>query len=124
MRAFETSAVLARETVREIARAGLDPQEFFHEVSIRIRRVVPHDASGWMTLDPDTMLPNGALETDKPPELVRALWRNELLEVDVHQVADMAQWPLPEPRAFPSRRPGETRDVRSARHAERQSRRD
>ena len=94
MRAFETSAVLARETVREIARAGLDPQQFFYEVSLRIRRVVPHDASGWMTLDPDTLLPNGAFETDKPPELVRALWRNELLEADVHKLADIAEWPL------------------------------
>jgi DNA-binding CsgD family transcriptional regulator len=92
---FDTSAVLAREAVRKIALAGLGPQEFFYEVSVRIRRVVPHDASGWMTVDPDTLLPNGALETDKPPELVHALWRNELVEPDVQKLADVARWSVP-----------------------------
>jgi DNA-binding CsgD family transcriptional regulator len=94
-RAFDTSAVLAREVVGTLAGANLDPQEFLHEVSIRIRRVVPHDASGWMTLDPDTMLPSGVLETSKPPDLVTALWRNELLDADVPKMVEIAQWPLP-----------------------------
>jgi DNA-binding CsgD family transcriptional regulator len=91
----DTSAVLAREAISKLSRADLEPQEFFYEVSSRIRRVVPHDASGWMTLDPDTMLPGGTLETEKPPELVRALWRNELLVPDVHKLVELARRPLP-----------------------------
>jgi DNA-binding CsgD family transcriptional regulator len=90
-----TSAVVAREAVTKLGRAGLEPQEFFYEVSGRIRRVVPHDASGWMTLDPDTMLPSGTLETEKSPELVRALWRNELLMPDVHKLVELARRPSP-----------------------------
>jgi DNA-binding CsgD family transcriptional regulator len=93
--AFDTSAVIAREAVRKVGRSGVEPQEFFYEVAVRIRRVVPYDASGWMSLDPDTMLPSGALETDKSPELVRRLWRNELLEGDVHKLAELADRPSP-----------------------------
>jgi DNA-binding CsgD family transcriptional regulator len=87
---LDTSAALAREAVRTLGRSALEPQEFFYEVSVRIRRAVPHDASGWMTLDPDTMLSSGTLETEKSPELVRALWRNELLIPDVHKLAELA----------------------------------
>ena len=58
----DTSAALAREAVRKLIGGGLDPDEFLHEVSARVRRVVPHDSSAWMTLDPDTLLPNGALQ--------------------------------------------------------------
>jgi DNA-binding CsgD family transcriptional regulator len=86
---IDTSAALAREAARKLMGGGLDPHELLYEMSTRIRRVVPHDASGWMTLDPDTMLPSGALEAEKSPELVRALWRNELLDGDVHGFAEL-----------------------------------
>jgi DNA-binding CsgD family transcriptional regulator len=44
-----------------------------------------------MTLDPDTMLPSGALAARKEPALDRALWRNELLhDGDVHKLAELA----------------------------------
>jgi DNA-binding CsgD family transcriptional regulator len=89
--AFDTSAGLVRETVRTLSRADLDPQEFLYEVSARIGRVVPHDASGWMTLDPDTLLPSGTLETSKSPELVRALWRSDGLEPNGNTLTAIAK---------------------------------
>jgi DNA-binding NarL/FixJ family response regulator len=92
---IDTSAALAREAVQKLLSGGLDPDEFLHEVSARIRRVVPHDSSAWMTLDPDTMLPSGALQYDKSPELIRVLWRNELLDGDVQSLAELARRPAP-----------------------------
>jgi DNA-binding CsgD family transcriptional regulator len=86
-----TSAALVREAVRKLVSAGLDPDEFLHEVSARIRRAVPHDSSAWMTLDPDTLLPSGALQYDKSPEVIRLLLRNELLDGDVQSLAELAR---------------------------------
>jgi DNA-binding NarL/FixJ family response regulator len=87
---IDTSAALAREAVRKLVGSGLDPDEFLHEVSARVRRVVPHDSSAWMTLDPDTLLPSGALQYDKSPELARASWRNEVLDGAVQNLAELA----------------------------------
>jgi DNA-binding NarL/FixJ family response regulator len=48
-----------------------------------------------MTLDPDTMLPSGALQYDKSPEVIRVLWRNELLDGDVQSLTELARRPSP-----------------------------
>ncbi|MEV0804269.1 helix-turn-helix transcriptional regulator [Kribbella sp. NPDC050281] len=49
-----------------------------------------------MTLDPDTLLSSGTLVSAKPPELDRALWRNELQQDgDVHKLAELARRPVP-----------------------------
>lgn len=75
-----------------MGRGSLDPQAFLDEVSAVVRRTVPHDVAGWMTLDPDTLLSSGTLLTGKPAELDRALWRSELApDGDVHKLADLAQ---------------------------------
>jgi DNA-binding NarL/FixJ family response regulator len=87
----KTSVAGAREALGRLRRSGLGPYEYFHEVSALVRRTVPHDMSGWMTLDPETMLSTGTLETQKPAELDRALWRNELLQDDVHKLAELAR---------------------------------
>jgi DNA-binding CsgD family transcriptional regulator len=92
----KTSAAGAREALGRLGRSGLGPHEYLHEVSTLVRRTVPHDVSGWMTLDPDTMLSTGTLEAQKSPELDRALWRNELLQDgDVHKLAELARRPSP-----------------------------
>jgi hypothetical protein len=80
---MRTSAGVVRDAVLKLARADLDPGEFLYEVAARVRRVVPWDGSGWMSLDPDTLLPSGTLDTEGSPGLIRALWRNELLTPDV-----------------------------------------
>ena len=92
----KTSAAAARATLGRLRSSGLEPDEYLSEVQALVRRVVPHDASGWMTLDPDSMLSSGTLAAQKPPQLDSALWRNELLEDgDVHKLPVLAQRPSP-----------------------------
>jgi DNA-binding CsgD family transcriptional regulator len=91
----DTAASVVRTAIRRLSRARLDPQELLYEASVRVGRVVAHDASGWMTVDPDTLLPSGTLETDKPPEFVRALWRRERLTPDVQTLNEIVQWRTP-----------------------------
>ena len=88
---IDTSASLAREALRRLRGSDLSPDEFLYEVSTRIRRVVPHDASAWLTLDPDTMLSSGTLVTEQPAEVLRDLWRNELLDGDVNKLTELAR---------------------------------
>jgi DNA-binding CsgD family transcriptional regulator len=91
-----TTAGGAREALHRLGHSSLDPQGFLDEVSAIVRRTIPHDVSGWMTLDPDTLLSSGTLVTQKSPELDRALWRNELLQDgEVHKLADLALRPSP-----------------------------
>jgi DNA-binding CsgD family transcriptional regulator len=92
---INTTAAVAREAVAKLAGAAVDPAEFFSEIAARLHRVVPYDASGWMTLDPDSLLPSGALETQKPADLVRTLWRNELQVPDAHKLTVLAGRPTP-----------------------------
>jgi DNA-binding CsgD family transcriptional regulator len=92
---LDTSAVLAREAAIRIGHARLDPHELFYEISARMRRIVPYDAAGWMTLDPDSLLAGGTLETNKSPALVRAMWRNELLHPDVNTLSQLARRRVP-----------------------------
>ena len=81
----------ARDALRRLGRSSLDPQGYLYEVSALMHRTIPHDVSGWMTLDPDTLLSSGTLVAQKSPELDRALWRCELeSDGDVHKLADLA----------------------------------
>lgn len=92
----KTSAAGARAGLDRLRRSGLGPGEYLHDVSALVRRMVPHEVSGWMTLDPDTMLSTGTVAAQKSPELDRALWRNELLQDgDVHKLAELARRPSP-----------------------------
>jgi len=79
----------ARNQLHRISGSSLGPHEFLHEVSRLIRTVVPHAAPAWTTIDPESLLPTGALKSEKSPDLVRALWRNELLDDDVNGIADL-----------------------------------
>ncbi|TCC50396.1 LuxR family transcriptional regulator [Kribbella pittospori] len=91
-----TTYAAARETLRRLGRSSLDPQSYLDEVSALVRRTVPHDVSGWMTLDPDTLLSSGTLVAQKSPELDRALWRSELEpDGDVHKLAELSVHPSP-----------------------------
>ncbi|HEY4278655.1 MAG TPA: LuxR C-terminal-related transcriptional regulator [Conexibacter sp.] len=69
----------------------MDPHEFLYEVAERLARIVPHDASGWMTLDPDTLLPTGGFETGVARFMVRELWRNERQDGDVNNLVDVVR---------------------------------
>jgi DNA-binding CsgD family transcriptional regulator len=57
--------------VADVARLGgrgLPREQYYAEVSVRLRRVVPNDATCWHTLDPQTRL----MTSDAPHELISA----------------------------------------------------
>ncbi|HEY4278593.1 MAG TPA: LuxR C-terminal-related transcriptional regulator [Conexibacter sp.] len=89
--ALDTSAAVVRQAVEHLRQAQLEPHEFLYEVSLRVARVVPHDAAGWMTVDPDSLLPTGTVETSKTPEFVRAVWRSNGLEEGRNSLVDLAR---------------------------------
>ena len=89
--AFNTRAAVAREAVAKLAEDGLEPQELLHEAAARVRHVVPYELAGWMTMDPDTLLPTGTDQTEKPPDLIDAIWRNELFTPDLNKFTELAR---------------------------------
>jgi hypothetical protein len=82
--ALDTRATVAREAIDRLGSDRLEPHELLVEAAARIRRVVPYDMGGWMTLDPDSLLPTGTMRTGKPPALVRQLWDNEIETADLN----------------------------------------
>ncbi len=88
------------EEVDLLGSRGLSRQEFFAELSPRLRKVVDNDASCWHTLDPHTRL----MTSDSPHELVERgvfaaeetqaagelLLRSEYVIEDVNTFADLA----------------------------------
>lgn len=60
------SVQLLVEDIERLGARGLPRDEFFAELSPRLRQVVPNDASCWHTLDPTTRL----LTSDAPQELI------------------------------------------------------
>jgi DNA-binding CsgD family transcriptional regulator len=89
--AFDTRAALAREAVIKLGDGALEPPELLYEAAERVRRVVPYDLGGWMTMDPDTLLPTGNIRSGKTPELTQAFWRNELFTPDVHKFTELVR---------------------------------
>src|SRR5262249_14694400 len=94
-RGHRDRAVRVRAALARLGGSTIGPHEFLHEVSMLIQQVVPNLTPSWATLDPDTMLPSGALETDLSPDLVRALSRNAILDDDVNGVAAIARRRIP-----------------------------
>jgi DNA-binding CsgD family transcriptional regulator len=54
------------EDVARLGRRGLPREQYYAEVSARLRRVMPSDAACWHTLDPQTRL----MTSDAPQELI------------------------------------------------------
>jgi DNA-binding CsgD family transcriptional regulator len=81
-----TRAATARETIAELADAGLEPRELVHEVSERVRRVVPYDWGAWATTDPETLLETDAVVEGEEVdcETTVAATRLELAGADVN----------------------------------------
>jgi len=85
-----TRATLARETIAKIALSDLDPHELLHEVSERVRTVVPYQLGGFAVLDQDTLIPTSCIGL-RPAALMRDLVRNEVVTPDVHKFADVSR---------------------------------
>jgi DNA-binding CsgD family transcriptional regulator len=76
-----------------------DPAAVFAEASVRLRRLVPYDLSGWMALDPGTGLPVAPTLFDGPmystDDHCIEYWRQEFSVDDVNLFRDIARAPAP-----------------------------
>lgn len=81
-----TRAATAREAIAALADAGLEPRELVHEVSERVRRVVPYDWGAWATTDPETLLETDAVVEGGPVDCADTItaMRLELAGADVN----------------------------------------
>jgi DNA-binding CsgD family transcriptional regulator len=86
-----TRAAAVRETIAELAEAGLDPRELVHEVAERLRRVVPYDHGSWALTDPETLLQSDAVVEDEFVDCAFGIetLRIELSGGDVNRFADL-----------------------------------
>jgi DNA-binding CsgD family transcriptional regulator len=87
------------ELLRRLQRVD-DPAALFAEASTRLRRLVPFDASVWLSTDPGTGLPTAPtladnLELDGDLDQCSALWRREFLVADVNLYRDIARAEVP-----------------------------
>jgi DNA-binding CsgD family transcriptional regulator len=82
------------ELVRRIGRAD-DVAGVFAEASPRLRRLVPFDASAWMTTDPATGLPTGPTRIEDLGSVTSSQcsehWRREYTNDDVNRFAVIAR---------------------------------
>jgi DNA-binding CsgD family transcriptional regulator len=68
----------------------LDVAEYFEAVELALRRLVPFDASCWLSLDPGTRLPTSHMSRLYGSTHFMALVANEYLEKDVNKFAVLA----------------------------------
>jgi DNA-binding CsgD family transcriptional regulator len=94
-----------KDEVAALGARGLSREEFFAELSPRLRRALPNDASCWHTLDPQTRL----LTSDQSQDLVdrgiytaetvgaagEVIIRSEYLKVDPNGFAELATRRVP-----------------------------
>jgi DNA-binding CsgD family transcriptional regulator len=74
---------------------GLGLPEFFVAADRALLRVVPFDASCWISLDPATLLPTSHFSRDYGFDQLLALAANEFLDDDWNRFADLARAPRP-----------------------------
>ena len=68
-----TRATAFREKVSELADQAPEPLEFLDEIGRRIQQLLPYDGGGWMTTDPETIMPTGLVTYDAPDGLFAKL---------------------------------------------------
>lgn len=88
-----------------LAAKALPRREFFAEVSPRLRRVIPNDASCWHTLDPATrlltsddpveLIVNGIFTPDEAPAAGELIVRSEYMVEDVNTFAALSTRRIP-----------------------------
>lgn len=69
----------------------LDLAEYFEAVELALQRLVPFDASCWLTLDPATRLPTSHVSRLYGSEYLMELVANEYLEEDVNKFELLAE---------------------------------
>ena len=85
-------AIAARESIAELAVAGLGTTDFLAAAGERLRRVVPSAVSAYMATDPATLLPTALHRhgDDSSLEVQLACAENEYLQDDYAKLADLA----------------------------------
>ena len=93
--------------------ADLDLPRFFEAADLTLSRFVPFEASCWLSLDPETLLPTSHFSDRYQVEHMLKLVSNEYLEDDFGKFADIARRPRPS-EILSSSTGGD--NARSARH--------
>ncbi len=88
---FPARARVVREAVAAASVAGNDAETFLRRISDAVGRAIPHDAAGWATMDPGTVLWTGGVMYGLPLEVGMRFYDNELLEDDVLKFSELAQ---------------------------------
>jgi len=73
----------------------LDLADYFEAIELALGRVVPFDASCWLSLDPGTWLPTSHVSRLYGSQHFMALVANEYLEEDVNKFSTLALEPRP-----------------------------
>ena len=75
----------------QVLHRSLDLEAYFEAVDLALRRLVPFDASCWLSLDPATRLPTSHVSRLYGSTHLMALVANEYLEDDVNKFGDLAE---------------------------------
>lgn len=89
------TAEASRKEIVRLAHTGLDSIALRRAVAGRLRRVVPAESYGFVTIDPATMLLTGSVRDNIPDATVALLARNEYGEDDYNKVTDLARRAVP-----------------------------
>jgi DNA-binding CsgD family transcriptional regulator len=89
---MNTKAIAARESIAELAVAGLGTTDFLAAAGERLRRVVPYARSTYMASDPATLLPTALYRhgDESSREVQLAFAENEYLQDDYAKLTDLA----------------------------------
>ncbi|ACQ79183.1 transcriptional regulator, LuxR family [Beutenbergia cavernae DSM 12333] len=79
-----------QERVRRVCVRAQEPLELLENVASEVHAEIPYDASGWMIVDPDTMLITGIYAENVERERNLALVECELAEDDVNKFWEIA----------------------------------
>jgi DNA-binding CsgD family transcriptional regulator len=86
------------DLVQHVGRSA-DAADVFRRASVRLRRLVPFDAAGWLGTDPGTGLPTSPVRIDDLDGITQAMcaehWQRELLVEDVNLFRHLARADAP-----------------------------
>lgn len=92
---FPVRARAARDAIAAASVAGHDAETFLRRSIEAVTRALPHDAGGWGTADPGTLLWTGGVMYGLPAEVGPRIYDNELLEPDVLKFRELVRCSRP-----------------------------
>ena len=79
----------------QLVHRDLDLTSFMDQADRLLGRAVPFEASCWLSLDPDTLLPTSHFSREYGLDQLLDLVKNEFLDEDFNRFADLARAPRP-----------------------------